>query len=71
MVTQNSLSYSLEFGENNDIKSANVSLYDTEGNKVGNTTTITNGEDNNISFEKLTHNTKYKVKVDSVILKKY
>lgn len=69
MVTQNSLSYSLEFGENNDIKSANVSLYDTEENKVGNTITITNGEDNNISFEELTHNTKYKVKVDSVILK--
>lgn len=69
VVTQTSLTYSLDFENYTDIKSANISLYDTEGNKVGTTTTINNGEDNSVTFEELNHNTKYEVRVDSVILK--
>ena len=69
VVSQDSLSYSLDFGGDNNIKSANISLYDMEGNQIGKTTTINNTEDDIVVFDNLTHNTEYEVKVDSVIMK--
>lgn len=68
-VTTDSLSYSLDFGSNNDIKSANITLYDSNNQKVGSTYKITNGEDSNVTFDDLKNNTEYKVKVDSVVFK--
>lgn len=67
LVTTNSLSYSLDFGVNNEIKSANISLYDEEGNQIGESKTITNENSSSVTFDNLTHNTNYKVLVDSVI----
>lgn len=69
VVTQTSLSYTLDFKNDNNIKSANISLYDTEGNQIGKTITINNETDSTVVFDNLTHNTKYEVKVDSVIMK--
>lgn len=67
IVTQDSLSYSLDFGANSEVKSANVSLFDEENNQIGETYTINNGQDNLVVFDGLTKNTTYKVVVDSVI----
>lgn len=69
VVSQTSLSYTLDFADNDNILSANISLYDMEGNQIGNTITVNNGIDNEVLFDSLTHNTKYEVKVDSIILK--
>ncbi|MGM9881448.1 MAG: hypothetical protein ACI31S_01240 [Bacilli bacterium] len=66
LATTNSLSYTLNFGESSEVKSANVSLYDENG-QVGATHTIINGEDNTINFSSLEKNKKYNVVVDSVI----
>lgn len=66
LVTTDSLSYTLDFGTSSEVKSANVSLYDENG-QVVDTHTITNGEDNTIVFSSLKKNQKYDVIVDSVI----
>ena len=68
-VTTDSLSYSLDFGTNKDIKSVNIALYDEGGNQVGTTYNVINGEDNTVVFDELENNTTYNVVVDSVIFK--
>lgn len=65
-VTQNSLSYSIDFGTSN-VKSLNISIYDKENKQVGETHTIYNSTDNLILFEGLEKNTTYNIKVDSVV----
>ncbi len=67
IVTKESLSYSLDFGTNSEIKSANVSLFDETNTQVGQTYTINNSGDNFVVFDGLTKNTTYRVVVDSVI----
>lgn len=66
LVTTDLLSYSLDFGANSEIKSANISLYDEEGKQIGESRTIDN-ETSSVTFDGLTHNTNYNVLVDSVI----
>ena len=68
MVTETTLSYSLDFGVNSDVVSANVSLYDKENKELGRYT-IENGTNDVVTFEGLEHNTLYDVVVDSVVLK--
>lgn len=69
MVTKDSLTYSLDFGTSEDLKSANISLFDTDDNQIGEPRTITNDDENSITFDELNKNTTYKVVVDSVIFK--
>ncbi|MGN1342618.1 MAG: hypothetical protein ACI4VL_05280 [Bacilli bacterium] len=71
LVTTDSLSYSLDFGTNNDIKSADISLYDydEEGELKPITRKVVNGENNTVVFEKLNSNTTYDVKVDGIVVK--
>lgn len=68
MVTETSLSYSLDFGVNSDVVSANISLYDEKNNELGRYI-VSNGSDDIIIFEGLTHNTLYNVVVDNVVIK--
>ena len=68
MVTETSLSYSLDFGVNSDVISANVSLFDEEGNELG-SYIIENGTADIVTFEGLTHNTLYDVVVNNVVIK--
>lgn len=68
MVTETSLSYSLDFGVNSDVVSANISLYDEKNNELGRYV-IENGSDDIITFEGLIHNTLYDVVVDNVVIK--
>ncbi len=67
LVTENSLAYSVDFGTNTDIVSADVTLKDSENNEVYRHT-VYNSEDNFISFEGLTNNTLYNVIVDNVVI---
>ena len=64
IITSDSLSYSLDFG-NSNIKSANVTLTGEDGKKE--TREEVTAEDNVVSFTGLKSNTQYKIVVDSVI----
>lgn len=68
MVTETTLSYSLDFGINSDIVSANITLYDTENNDYG-SYTVENGKNDVVTFEGLNHNTLYDVVVDNIVIK--
>lgn len=68
MVTEDLLIYSLDFGTNSDISKADVTLFDTQNNKVGGYT-IENGSEDKIVFEGLDNNTLYRVVVDNVVIK--
>ena len=66
-VTTNSLSYSIDFGTT-DVKSVNVSIYDTDNNKIGDSKVVYNNDSGEaITFDDLNKNTLYNIKVDSVI----
>lgn len=67
LVTESSLAYSLDFGDNSDVVSAQVTLKDTDGNEIYRHT-IENGSDTFVSFEGLTNNTLYNVTVDNVVI---
>lgn len=67
LVTENSLAYSLDFGTNTDIVSADVTLKDSENNEIYRHT-VYNEEDTFVSFEGLTNNTLYNVSVDNVVI---
>ncbi len=68
MVTKNSVIYSVDFSSNDNVKSAKVSLYDSN-NKLINHHTFINGEDESFEFNGLTKNTSYKVVLDEVLFK--
>lgn len=68
-VTTTSLSYTLDFGVSNDIKSANISLYDENNNQVGTTYNVVSNADNTVVFDDLEANTNYHAVVDSVVFK--
>ena len=68
MVTTNSVTYSVDFSGDENIKSAKVTLYDSENNIINNHTFI-NGEDEEFTFSGLTKNTSYKVILDEVLFK--
>lgn len=68
MATENSLSYLVMFGENEDIKSVDISIRDEE-DKVISSYTVSNGGDNRVVFEGLTNNTLYNVVVNNVVIK--
>lgn len=68
MVTETSLSYSLDFGVDSDVVAADISLFDESGNEIG-SYTIKNGNDDKAIFEGLTNNTLYDVIVDNVVIK--
>ena len=67
LVTETSLTYSLDFGINSNIVSANVTLFDENNNVLGNRT-VENGTNEKIIFEGLENNTMYKVVVDGVVI---
>ena len=67
LVTESSLAYSVDFGTNMDIVSADVTLKDGENNEIYRHT-VYNGEENFVSFEGLTNNTLYNVTVDNVVI---
>lgn len=68
MVTTNSVSYSVDFSNDDNIKSATVSLYN-EKNEIINSYTIDNGNDTSIEFSGLESNKTYSVILDNVIFK--
>ena len=68
MVTTNSVTYSVDFSGDDNVKSAKVTLYDSENNIINNHTFI-NGEDEEFTFSGLTKNTSYKVILDEVLFK--
>lgn len=68
MVTTNSVSYSVDFSNDDNIKSATVSLYN-ENNEIINSYTIDNGNDTSIEFSGLESNKTYSVILDNVIFK--
>ena len=68
MVTTNSVSYSVDFSNDDNIKSATVSLYN-EKNEIINSYTIDNGNDTSIEFSGLESNKTYSVMLDNVIFK--
>lgn len=66
LVTETSLSYYLDFGDNEDVQSAYISLEDMDGNFKGEHL-ITNGSEKPAVFDEgLEPNTKYRVTVDRV-----
>lgn len=68
MVTTSSVTYSVDFSSDDNVKSAKVTLYDSENNIINNHTFI-NGEDEEFTFSGLTKNTSYKVILDEVLFK--
>lgn len=68
MVTKNSVTYSVDFSSDDNIKSAKVSLYNSE-DKLINYHTFVNGENESFEFTGLTKNTSYKVVLDEVLFK--
>lgn len=68
MVTTSSVTYSVDFSSDENIKSAKVTLKDSENNIINNHTFI-NGEDEEFTFSGLTKNTSYKVILDEVLFK--
>ena len=68
MVTTNSVNYSVDFSNDDNIKSATVSLYN-EKNEIINSYTIDNGNDTSIEFSGLESNKTYSVILDNVIFK--
>lgn len=68
MVTENSLTYSLDFGTQSDVVAARVSLFDEEGNEFG-SYKIEKDTDTRVTFDNLTNNTLYNVLVDNVVIK--
>jgi len=67
LVTETSLSYSLEFDDKSKIESADIILYDDKGSEVG-IQTVYKDTDSNALFEGLTSNTTYRVVVDNVVI---
>ena len=68
MVTTNSVTYSVDFSGDDNVKSAKVTLKDSEDNIINNHTFI-NGKDEEFTFSGLTKNTSYKVILDEVLFK--
>lgn len=68
LVTETSLSYSLDFGTQSDVAKADISIYDQDGNEIGRKT-VDNGASDVVTFDELTHHTLYNVKVDRVFIK--
>lgn len=68
MVTTNSVNYSVDFSNDDNIKSATISLYN-EKNEIINSYTIDNGNDTSIEFSGLESNKTYSVILDNVIFK--
>lgn len=68
MVTETSLTYSLDFGINSDVVKADVTLFDTQNNELG-SYTIENGTGDKVTFEGLNNNTLYRIVVDNVVIK--
>ena len=68
MVTTDSVTYSVDFSGDDNIKSAKVTLYEEDGTPKDYHTFI-NGEDEEFTFTGLTKNTHYKVGLDEVIYK--
>lgn len=68
LVTETSLSYSLDFGTQSDATQADISLFDEAGNELG-SYTVEKGSDTKVEFGGLTHNTLYNVVVDNVVVK--
>ena len=68
MVTKSSVTYSVDFSNDDNVKSAKVSLYDND-NKLINHHTFINGEDESFEFNGLIKNTSYKVVLDEVLFK--
>lgn len=68
MVTTNSVSYSVDFSNDDNIKSATVSLYN-ENNEIINSYTIDNGNNTSIEFSGLESNKTYSIILDNVIFK--
>lgn len=68
MVTTNSVNYSVDFSNDDNIKSATVSLYN-EKNEIINSYTIDNSNDTSIEFSGLESNKTYSVILDNVIFK--
>lgn len=68
MVTTDSVTYSVDFSSDDNIKSAKVTLYEEDGS-IKDYHTFINGEDEEFTFTGLTKNTYYKVGLDEVIYK--
>lgn len=68
MVTTNSVAYSVDFSNDDNVKSARVTLYDSD-DKLINYHTFINGEDASFEFSSLSKNTSYKVVLDEVVFK--
>lgn len=68
MVTTSSVTYSVDFSGDDNVKSAKVTLYDSK-DKIINNHTFINGEDEEFTFSGLTKNTSYKVILDEVLFK--
>lgn len=71
MVTTNSVTYSVDFSSDDNIKSAKVSLYDSSDklDKLINSHTFISEENESFEFTGLTKNTSYKVVLDEVLFK--
>lgn len=67
MVTTNSISYSVDFSNDDNVKSATISLYD-EDNKLINSYTA-DRDNNSVEFTDLESNKNYNVILDNVIFK--
>lgn len=67
LVTENSLSYSLDFGTKGDVVRADISLFDEEENELG-SYTVERDNVTTVKFDGLTNNTLYNVVVDNVVV---
>lgn len=68
MVTENSLTYTVDFGIDSDVVAADVTLFDADNNELGSYTVMK--EDNeSVTFQGLNPNTLYRVVVDNVVIK--
>jgi len=69
-TTQDSLAYEVVFGEETEVASAKISLYDKEYQPVSESVVVT--KENNIAyFENLTSNTTYNIVLDDIIMNSF
>ena len=67
MVTETSLTYSLDFSNDNDVVAADITLVDENNNETS--YTVNKDSDTTVTFNNLKHNTLYNVIVDNVVIK--
>ncbi len=68
MITTNSATYSVDFSNNDNVKSTKLTIYDSKNNVV-NQHTFVNGEETSFEFVGLDKNSSYKAVLNEVIYK--